>query len=635
MIKVDGDRSLKRKWFAEKKLAQIKEMDLPASCVIWDGFRFKTWQLGDIDGGRVTAPMGAVVACSTENGIKIAVADYWAGGFSGEQDLYVVFKDLGVSGEFTTFFNGPIDVPPDPVPADYEPEYFTVKFTPEVGVSGYGLVDGDTPYSETVYIYNAPCTPLLISFMGELYNIVVNATVKYDLAGDGTYDWIRHLFEKNTSFYIANGSQQSRMNCVAKQIEYANLNDPLRTYQKVGLDRYISYQGWFIYDFVGDPARKVVGFDIDVTANTESNIYFEDILNNDMPSALRTILTDSLNDGSCEPIGSYAFGDTFFHAVNASCNIYSYAGEYCDALDYYVANPLQDKWRLFYSMTVDGVVYLVNSDNFLTLLDSLADNDCLSDWYNAQLMLTQLAGAYPNMYWNVPYDSVMFHGHDGNIYTWTRKYGAVKFTTTDLSIASVSVPLEVSEEDGVRPDITYAGTFDTIPLYLCLSNKVGFSGEGFNSLPNGNINWYSPLAMTPIQQEIKAVHYGSPFTTWNILPGVQEGATLVHVRPALVTPERIFLIGIIKMSIDIDEVPTEKYFFASLDWTAATETTPESTDLWKIMGMLPFDVSLSDNLSVGLYGDGYLATVLAEYPCPPIVPQTPVGPYDKYAIGLP
>jgi len=82
MITFDGDRSLKRRWFAKKKLAAIKEMDIPSACPVWDGFRFKVWQLGDIDGGRVTAPMGAVVACSTQDGIKIAVADYWAGGFN-------------------------------------------------------------------------------------------------------------------------------------------------------------------------------------------------------------------------------------------------------------------------------------------------------------------------------------------------------------------------------------------------------------------------------------------------------------------------------------------------------------------------------------------------------------------------
>ena len=77
MISFDGDRSKKRKWFAKKKLAQIKEMDLPASCVEWEGFRFKTWQLGDIDGGRVTAPMGVVVArIDGQGGLQVAVADW-------------------------------------------------------------------------------------------------------------------------------------------------------------------------------------------------------------------------------------------------------------------------------------------------------------------------------------------------------------------------------------------------------------------------------------------------------------------------------------------------------------------------------------------------------------------------------
>lgn len=607
MITFDGDRSLKRKWFAKKQLAIIQEIDVPAKVINWDGFTFRAWQQGeDLNGGRVTAPMGAVVACSSADGIKIAVADYWAGGFNAEQDLYVVFKDLGVSGEFTTFFNGPIDIPPDPVPEDYEPEYFTVKFTPEIGSSWFGLIDGDTGGPDTVNVPNYPCSPVLMSWQGEAYNIMLSATVKYDLDENGVYDWIRHVFEKNTSFYCASGQQLNRLNCVARQIEYADAYDPMRTYQKTGTDRYTSYHGAWLYDFVD--SVKVVGYHIDVTSGTVDNIQFNEILNTDMPSELRSILINTVNDSSCEPIGSYATDTMFFHAVNASAHLYSWGREDCEVTDYYDANPDKTKWRLFYSMTIDGTVYLVNCDQFAGLLNSLSLNGTTGDWYAEQRMFSQLVAAYPNCNWLVPSDSVMFHAHDGNLYTWTRPYGAVQITTTGISVATISVPIEVSGEDGVRPEITYAGTFDTVPTYLCICNKV--------------------------KEEVKAVYVGSPFDTWTKLPGVESGLTLFHVRPVKVTPTSIFLIGVIKETVTIEGVSTDYYNFASLSWSI--DDGVPSTALWNKMGRLPFTVSDNDNLQVGLYGDDSRVNELAAYLTPPpIMPQSPVGPYAKYAIGLP
>ena len=598
MIRTDGDRSLKRLWFAKKQLANIQNIDVPAKAVQWDGFNFKVWQLGEeLNGGRITAPMGAVAVCSSPEGIKIAVADYWAGGFNAAQDLYVVFKDLGVSGEFTTFFQGAIGS---------STGYFPMKFVPAIGTSWFGLVDGDTVGPDSVEVENYPCSPVPIPWKGETYNITLSATMKYDLDGNGVYDWFRHVFEKNTSFYLAGGQQANRMNCVAKHIERADTFDPMWTYQKTGADRYTSYHGAWLYDFVD--SVKVVGYNIDVTTSTVDNIQFNEILNTDMPEELRTILATSLNDGSCEPIGSYATDTIFFHAVNASTYIWSSGGESCEAKDYYDAHPGDDDWRLFYSMTVDGVAHLVNYSQFGALLDSLSLHGTSGDWYDAMRMFSQLVGAWPNCNWTVPYDSVMFRAHDGNLYTWTRPYGSVQISTAGITVASLSVPDEVLE-DGVRPEITYAGTFETAPTYLCICNKVN--------------------------EEVKAVYVGSPFDVWTKLPGVDAGLTLVHVRPAKVTPMSIFLIGVIKETVTVDGVSTDYYNFASLSWSVDSEGVA-SIDTWKKMGRLPFNVGTNDNLQVGLYGEDSRVNDLAAYISPPpIMPQSPVGPYDKYVIGLP
>ena len=616
MIAFDGDRSLKRRWFAKKKLATIHEMNIPSACPVWDGFRFKVWQLSkDLDGGRVTAPMGAVVACSTQDGIKIAVADYWAGGFNPAQDLYVVFKDLGVDdegfqniGAVTTFFNGPID----PLETG---EYRTIKFTPTPTYSYFGLVNGDSGGPATVMAYDYAASPVFLPVRGEVFDVMTSASIDFDLNGNGTPDWFRAIFEKTTTFYIANGVQASRMNCGVHHVQFNNSYNPKRIFQKSGTDRYTSHQSTALYDFVDDDgiSRKVVGYNVDVATSAIDNIYFSEILNTDMPEALRTILTTSENDGSCEPVGAFASDSVFFHAVNASGRVYSDVFQDCAATDYYDDNPAQEKWSLFYSMTVGGNVHLVNSDQFLSLLDDLATVPVIGDWFGAKRMFEQIAGAYPNLNFAVPYDSIMFQGHDGIIYTWTRAYGSVKFTTTGIFLATVLVPTQVSGETGVRPEITYAGLFGDTHLYLCVSNKVKVG--------------------------VRAVHYGSPFFGWAELPGCPEGVELVSARPCVVTPERIFLIGVVKHTVEeiIEGVPTEveKYAFASLNWTAATDDEEASTDPWRVMGELPFPVGDADNFALGLYGDDPRASALAVYQCPPILPQAPVGPYDKYAIGMP
>ena len=329
-----------------------------------------------------------------------------------------------------------------------------------------------------------------------------------------------------------------------------------------------------------------------------------------MTEALRIILATSVNDGSCEPLGSFAAPGFLFHAVNSSCYVFSGSGEEaCEAAIYYAAHPDDERWRLFYSFSRNGFLHLVSSDQFLGLLDTLSLHGTAGSWFKAKQMFEQLVGAYPNCNFTVPYDSIMFLGHDENLYTWTREYGSVRFTTTGLSIASIVVPEEVETETGVRPEITYAGTFETGNLYLCICNKV--------------------------KEEVKAIYYGSPFVSWNILPGVAEGLTLVHARPVIVTPTEILLIGVIKETILVEGVPTDYYCFASLQWSLDSEGLA-STDLWIKMGRLPFAVGNADNLQVGLYGDDSRATALATYLTPPpILPQMPVGPYSKYAIGMP
>lgn len=77
MITADGERSLKRLPQAKKALALIEMLDLPAKASITEGFRYRVWQLdgGELSGGRVVAPLGALVLYSSGTAIRQFVLD--------------------------------------------------------------------------------------------------------------------------------------------------------------------------------------------------------------------------------------------------------------------------------------------------------------------------------------------------------------------------------------------------------------------------------------------------------------------------------------------------------------------------------------------------------------------------------
>jgi hypothetical protein len=93
----------------------------------------------------------------------------------------------------------------------------------------------------------------------------------------------------------------------------------------------------------------------------------------------------------------------------------------------------------------------------------------------------------------------------------------------------------------------------------------------------------------------------------------------------MVKPGQIFLLGVVKYTVE----EVSKYSLASLSWA------PGSVEQWRRMGELPFTVGDNDNFSIGLFGDDQMVKEFGDLPTPPIVPQSPVGPYDKYAIGMP
>jgi hypothetical protein len=610
MITFDGDRSKKRKWFANKQLAIIKDLDVPATAKKWDGFTFRVWQQEDLDGGRITAPMGAVVLCSSPAGIKISVADYWAGGFGTYSDLHVVYTDSPGDAVSLTSYN--LVSIEDMTATGVE----IVKFRPEVTASPFGLIDGQTPGPATVYVQDYSALPGVMPYEGA-EGFWLSSTAKFyiDFNGNGTQDFPKWITDSTLTFYCSDGSNLGGRRTATLQIGgrnvFAGAVQPQRIYQQLNKDWQVMHQR---VNYERNGVGMLRGWNCIFPDFLP--LYMSTAIPNDpliIPGELRGILLDNTVWQNMWPLGSYSFlhgTDQVFLQVSDVTNTIQWGGA-TPAEQYFIDNPLEINWKIFFTLTVGNNSYIVNSSQFIDLLDTAQGGDILSgaspDWELARRMIEQFL-PYPNNAFTVPYDSVMFHSHGGNIYTWTRAYGSVMFSTTGLYAAAIAVPAEVSAETGVRPDITYAGTFDTEPLYLCICNKV--------------------------KEEVKAIYYGSPFGIWDILPGVEAGQTLVHARPVKVTPDEIFLIGVIKQDVDVEGVPTTKYFFASLNWQVIEGIA--STDLWQKMGMLPFTVEEFNNFQVGLYGVDSRVNDLASYLSPPpVLPQMAVGPYAKYAIGMP
>jgi hypothetical protein len=534
--------------------------------------------------------MGAVVAISNTDGIKLSVADYWLGGFSTLSSLGALFWDMPDNDTQAVVVNKADEQ------TMIDAGYITYPFSPAISISWFGLVNGDTIGPDSVQATDYSSLPCLMPYhTAEAFWCTATDIVLVDIDLSGTPDQYKVVYDNSLLFYLADG------NNLGGRMTYSVQTGSSGRYWRVGQQLTATKQVSFSHVNYDTNGSEMIVFR-NVEFPNEEKIYLSTLIpTGTVPDALRSILLDPIGIRSIHPFGSYSFEldgiQTFLHVMNASGTPYIFFGGSA-AEDYFNDHPEHEQWKLFYSLKVGATTYVINSSQFMDLLDSLATVDVYASWNDARRMLEQLSDAIPNNYFTVPYDSIMFHSHAGEVYTWTRHYGAVKFTPTGLFSASISVPSEVDATVGVRPEITYAGTYNEVPLYLCICNRV--------------------------KEEIEAVYYGSPFVAWTKLPGVPDGYTLVHARPVKVTPTEIHLIGVVMR--DVEPV----YNFAYLKWI------PGSVELWKVLGQLPFTVQSDDNFAVCLYGEGQLVKDLAIYQTPPmILPETPVGPYDKYAIGLP
>lgn len=184
---------------------------------------------------------------------------------------------------------------------------------------------------------------------------------------------------------------------------------------------------------------------------------------------------------------------------------------------------------------------------------------------------------------NMPADSVMFHcGDAAQWYSWTRMWGGLSITPEAISQVEMTMPPETGT-DGVKPDMTWAGN----GMYCCVC---------FNTCT----------------RRVLAVYIGTPFATaereawWQKIPLAQAGYDILHVRPALVSPERVVLLAI------VDDNGHCR--------AAYCDGHPETAEL-KLCGAIPLGRENEEGMTLDICdfgdGDGEYAELLRVYPSPP------------------
>lgn len=573
-IVTDGVRSAKRIYLAKKLLRELDQLGLPSGRKMEEGFTARAICVGDIKKVRIQAPDGAVVICSQPSGMTIVSSEIWNSEFLPAQSIRTL--DGPALG-----FDNDVGVLPS-----YEAP--NQPYVPTTTTSYYGTAG--TEYNDTVP------TPSIVSAAGEIYWVTVSS---------GPCSYVARLSESFLNIYFGSGDYAKRVDAfytvTSGEPGSTGLTWYLTTQHVVAksLRSVVHSIGKYAYDpdynlicataFTGQPGY--FGYDFFYGATMFAG------LPADYRSAMLVYpLSPVLS------IGNYAFAlsendqPTLLHC-----------GYTCELLLYSVhnlsSNPDEAPWEVFFSLYTLGADSVASYPANVSVLAAICPtttfvNEAGVNYDAVRQMMAQLF-PWPNFQSEAPYDSAMFHAEDGAVYTWTRKYGAVRFSTAGMEVASISVPDLVDSTVGLRPEITYVSA----GVYLCVAFHPG---------PD---DWVG----------VRGVFLGSPFSAWNALPVVPIGYTLLKIRLVSASSDLVLIFGVL-----LDDSGT--YNLGYLNYTVSTNTGD-----WLILGSLPLSVD-DPNLAtwaLGIYGDGTLAQSQRGITAPAALPQMPVGPYALYAETMP
>ena len=577
---IDGNRSLKWLTAGRKLLELIRSLDIPAKQIIRDGFRIKAWQHRDLSKITITAPMGAAVLCVTDAGMDLMTADSVDGSFTTARSVFVADPPalpIGYALDYN-FYSGE--------------EVANTEFAPDISQPDQRILPG--------VVYTPP-SPVLISTAAEFFCLCVNSKTA---AG-------RFLFEVFSNFYALSGKTQNRTGYVLEYsttISGTNIQLLPSKYLFKAVQHQTSKYAYF------QTVDKMVGAVSTFTKTQDETVASHNFVLGSSafygaPAPVYEALLE--NTALAEPVGSYAFSDpvddgvVFLHgAIIDLIQLYN-TPEGAPLEAYFASNPSEKKWVILFSIQKNGLTYLHSSEQFIGILDEMSGGTVFGPgviYYDKAQLMFSLLFPRPNYQSWAPFDSVMFNS-ETDIYTWTRRHGGFKFSTDGISRISLAVPLEVTANAWVRPDITHAGS----GVYLCACTADG-------------------LRETDQEPEVLAVYKGSPFSTWEKLADpplvtivTEVQSRLVHVRPVKVTATEVTLLGVLAaLNTTTSE---DEHFFATFQDGA-----------WRKLGKLTSPVG-SANWSTCVFGAGKMAVDLADYPTPPSVLrrmiQLPDSMYDE------
>lgn len=592
MITYDGHRSQRRKHLGHRTLASIVALGLPAKSMMYDGFRVNATNLGGIKKGRITAPAGALVACSQPGSVQVVECDYWLGGASSRADAYICNAAFQPGQESYVYINPNTSEVGHVL---FEPE--DTHSLPDAGLLNPPWEAGSHP--------NTPPQIGLMPFLGESYVLTMAGR---DATRKRTESLLTpYLLAGKADKRIAVASEDSNSTLSSMESVFALPGSPYRAAGTWTEDRPLLSNDDFI---AGSKYLCAVVYEISASGLGRS-FFFADTMYAGVPDAtLRSRMTTA---------GAYDVTQTLAsHVFALDANTQPTLLTVVDARDASLHSGLSgtEPWTLFFSIYTMGAGSIATWSlaSFAAVLNGVDPSHAVGVWPavdvgRAHAVLSQLVG-WPMRRENLPPDTVTFHGPNGDIYTWSRRYGAVKFATTGLTTTTLTMPPEVTGENGVRPELSYAGN----GLYLCVCNKPGKKKlpSEYADQAEADADWCG----------IKAIYVGSPFSGWSAVTMPAPAYRLHHVRPVTVTEDTIMLLGVLR---DLEAQPT--YYMAAF-----------REGVWTIVAKLPVSVSDPERVSwsTALFGDDPLVASMASFPSPPaITPQMPALPYSVYAAVIP
>lgn len=578
-ITFDGERSKQRFGMAKRWLGNLKTMGMPSKMLTHEGFTYRLANIADgLQKGRITAPDGLVVACTQKDGVSIMWADYWHGGFGGAQDLHVINDAYVGSGQLVIA---------------YLSEIANAKFDPRQ-TRTFIVSDG--------FIDSVP-TPSILTSIGERGWLCVSGVV------EGVASW--QVAESFLLAYQQSGKSEKRF-CVAHQI--ANNTAGWE------LGKRVSQCVWSRYMLVVSHSIGAYLLDVDQSNAPSCAVimtggrsagpvvgyahFYLGLMSLGAPAGLQSAML-SVSPPLAGAMGSYAFTKnaseepTLLHCVDAT-----------GASAYFIANPSDAPWKLFFTFYTFGAGVLHSFPVNTTVLAALVPSVIVSgevDWVKATEVMRQLF-PWPNNNHNCPVDSMMFHTLAGEVYSWSRKYGAVRFSIAGMSQATINIPAAASTP-GTRPEIYNAGN----DVYLCICTAPADKYEVDPADPTP----YAPPS-DGAWNGVKGVYVGSPFGSWVELP-YPAGARILHIKPLRASLTDVQLLGIVL------NLSTGAINAASLTWNDV------AGGAWKILAPVPVTIADVDvaQWSISPYGEGELTSFAMGFPHPaPALPQMPKTPYN-------